>query len=125
MKHAKVNARQERILLLILLSVVLLSLILFALWHLFSEDAVFAVVTVSGKVYARLPLDTDGTLRIEGVGGYNLLVVRDGEVSITDADCPSHDCVKQGAISPDTPLNLRVITCLPHEVTVTLRGGDE
>ncbi|MDR2931659.1 MAG: NusG domain II-containing protein [Oscillospiraceae bacterium] len=40
---------------------------------------------------------------------------------MTDADCPSLDCVHAPAISSPG----QVIACLPHRVLVRLTGGEE
>ena len=115
--------KRELILMLVLLSLVVSALLVYLLLGLQRGDEWQVVVEIEGREYASLPLDTDTTLRIECEGGYNLLVIEDGRAFIRDADCPGGDCVRHGVIDPDTPLNLRMISCLPHAVTVYLRKG--
>ncbi len=122
---AEKSKRRERNLMLVLLSSVLLALALYFLSGMQGGDGTLVVVEVRGEVYATLPLNEDASLRIEGDGGYNLLVIRDGKASIEDADCPGHDCVRHGTISPDTPINLRMIACLPHSVVVYLKENGQ
>lgn len=50
--------------------------------------------------------------------GTNHLVIQDGKVWISDANCPNQDCVKQGKIS----MNGEMLVCLPHRVTVSIVG---
>ena len=117
------NKKRERILMLVLLATVLVALAIYLLIGLGKADSWWVIVELDGEVYATLPLDVNATLRITCDGGYNLLVIKDGEAYIESADCPGGDCVRFGTISPNSPLNLRVISCLPHAVTVYLKGG--
>ena len=50
--------------------------------------------------------------------GTNTLIIQDGEVWISEANCPNQDCVKQGKIS----MNGEMLVCLPHRVTVSIVG---
>ena len=79
------------------------------------------VVTVDGKEYASLPLDEDAELLIESEGGTNLLIISGGKAYVVEADCPDRLCVRQGWIGYDG----ESIVCLPHKLTVTVRGGAE
>ena len=78
-------------------------------------------VRVSGMVVATYALDKDGSYRIEGKdGGTNLLVIRDGTASVTEADCPDKLCVGMGKIR----YSGQSIICLPHEVVISITGGE-
>ena len=46
----------------------------------------------------------------------NILNIQDGNVWISEANCPNQDCVKQGKIS----MNGEMLVCLPHRVTVSI-----
>ena len=102
---------------IILISALLLvSLALLCAVLLFSNtDTEEAVVRVDGKEAVRLPLDKDTEYLIEGVGGSNLLVIKNGEAFITEADCPDKVCVRTGKAS-----NIKSLVCLPHKVVVTV-----
>lgn len=50
--------------------------------------------------------------------GTNQLVIQDGAVWISEADCPNQDCVRKGKISQSGEL----LVCLPHRVTVSILG---
>ena len=119
----KQKKKREAILMLVLLFVVIAALGIYLIINLEGQGDLEVVVDVEGRIVKVLPLDQDATYRIEGVGGYNLLVIRDKKAYIESADCPGGDCVRYGAIDPDMPLNLRMISCLPHAVTVYLREG--
>ena len=90
--------------------------------HAFGEsvDARSAVVHDSnGKEYV-LPLNKDAVLGVSTDEGHNTIQVKNGEVSVSDADCPNHDCVNQGAISKAG----QQIVCLPHKLTVDISDKD-
>ena len=105
----------KKLLLLLSLSALLLSLIACGKQ---SADELTVTVKVSGEVIARLPLSEDTELTIEGVGGTNLLVIKDGAAWVTSADCKNQICVNTGKIDGTSMLGM--ITCLPHEVVIYL-----
>lgn len=72
-----------------------------------------AQVYSDGKLVCTLDLsqDTERTVRCEG--GYNTLRVHDGKISVTDASCPDHTCMKAGAKSGGAP-----IICLPNRLEI-------
>lgn len=73
------------------------------------------VVRVDGEEYARLPLDEERELLIEGVDGTNLLIIKDNKAYISDATCPDLVCVHTGYAS-----ELKTIVCLPNRVSVSI-----
>lgn len=90
--------------------------------ELLKEDGAFAVVVVDGTETARYPLDTDAEIRLESpIGGYNILVIKDGKADVTEASCPDHVCVDQRAVSRTG----EAITCLPNKTVITIEGPDE
>ena len=79
-------------------------------------------VRVAGEIRGTYRLDAEQTIRIEGIGGTNLLIIADGSASVTEADCPDALCVDMGKISRAG----QAIVCLPHQVVVeVLDGSDE
>lgn len=58
------------------------------------------------------------TYTIVTAEGTNELVIQDGSVWISKADCPNQDCVQKGKISQ----NGEMLVCLPHRVTVSILG---
>ena len=76
-------------------------------------------VALNGNVVAQLPLWADCTRVFESERGSNTVVIRDGGVSVTEADCPDKVCVDQGVIR----YNGESIVCLPHKLVVTVVGG--
>lgn len=86
-----------------------------------SHDGNGAVVIYEGKEKtAAYPLSENREAMIEPQGGgQNLLIIRDGEAWIEEADCPDRLCVKQGHISKTG----QSLICLPHKLTVMIEGG--
>ena len=78
-----------------------------------------AVIHAGDSKEYRHPLTESGEFRVEGEGGYNVVRIKDGQVSIAEADCPNGDCTRQRPIShPGEQL-----VCLPHRVWVEIEGS--
>lgn len=77
-------------------------------------------VTVDGQIYGEYPLDTDQIIELRTDSGFNSLRIQDGQVFMTDADCPDKYCISKGRIlrSGET------IVCLPHKVVAEIRSGE-
>jgi hypothetical protein len=77
-------------------------------------------VTVDGTVVETLNLHKDADMVIDGYGGTDHLVVKDGYASITEASCPDKVCVRTGKIHRSGEL----IVCLPNRIVVTIEGEE-
>ena len=75
-------------------------------------------VTVHGEEFGSYSLAEDQTIDIDGT---NRLVIEDGTARMEWADCPDQVCVNHRAVSR----NGESIICLPNEVVVSVRGGEE
>ncbi len=88
----------------------------------FRSDAACAEIVQDGKVIGTVRLD-GGTqdIRVETEdGGYNIVHVENGGVSVIDADCSGHDCMRQGTVCRTG----ESIICLPHRLTITVKSTD-
>ncbi len=89
---------------------------------LFSGGGAAVEVRVDGNVIAVYSLNKDRTVTINGVGGSNVLVIKNGEACISEADCPDGLCVKTGNIK----YKGQSVICLPHRVVIEIiAGADE
>lgn len=79
-----------------------------------------AEIIQNGKVIKTVPLSEDTEFTITCEDGYNTVVIRNGAVMISDADCPDRVCVKTGAISGGAV----PIVCLPHRLEVRVINGE-
>ncbi|MCD8326600.1 MAG: NusG domain II-containing protein [Lachnospiraceae bacterium] len=82
-----------------------------------TETQRYAVIEVAGEEVARLPLNENTTYTIDREDDmYNVVVIEDGSVYMSEANCPNLNCIRQGKISEvGVP-----IVCLPHQVIVMI-----
>ena len=80
-------------------------------------------VRVDGKLYSSYPIAQDRQYPIKTAYGTNVIEISGGTVSVTEADCAGHDCIRQGKISRCN----ETIVCLPHKlvVEITQRSGQQ
>ena len=90
-------------------------------WPRGSGDALTAVVTADGEELDRFaPADLAAGPRTYTHNGYTLTVAaEDGGLRVSEADCPTQDCVHTGAISRSG----QSIVCLPARIIIQLTGG--
>ena len=81
------------------------------------------VVEIEGKVVDQFDLATDlEPQRIETKHGYNVFEIADGQVRVSEADCPDLLCVHTGWRQHVG----QVIVCLPHYFVLRIVGdGDD
>lgn len=104
-----------------ILAAAVILLAAFAVWgagRLFSGDPGKLRITVDGEVYGEYPLDQEREIRI---GDTNICRIRDGEVSMTWADCPDQVCVETLAINRDGG----TIVCLPNRVVLEITDAGD
>ena len=81
-----------------------------------------AEIVSDGEVIETVDLSkVTGTYEIEvnTESGYNKISVEPGRIAVIEADCPDKICVNQGYIEAG---NLPIV-CLPHKLTITMKGG--
>lgn len=83
-----------------------------------SGGAKEVTISVDGDVFDTYSLEEDQTVEI---GGTNRLVIEDGTARMEWADCPDQICVNHRPVSR----NGESIICLPNEVVVSVKGGEE
>ena len=74
-------------------------------------------ITVDGEEYGVYSLEEDQVIHI---GDTNVCVIKDGYVTMTEADCPDHLCMKQKRISKKGG----TIVCLPNRVVLEITGDE-
>ena len=83
-----------------------------------------------GKEYYDLvPLNAPGEIIIrQDKGQENIIHINKNSVVMHSANCPNHDCIRQGEMTLDN-IAYRVfqswITCLPHEISLELIPRDQ
>ena len=107
---------------LLLLAAFLFWLIPFLLNKLNNNLPAAVAVYQDGQRIADYSLREDQTLAIPWEEEYyNLLLIENGEASITDADCPDQLCVRQRSISRKG----ESIICLPHRLVIQIESNEE
>ena len=119
-------------------AILLVALLLYGGYRLANAGAGGTVlITVGGQENSRLSLDAEGIYLIrEGSDlrklssaevtaditdkKYNILTIKGGRASMTEAGCPDLLCVHQKDIS----LKGEQIVCLPNKVVVSVVDGD-
>ena len=114
----KLLSNKKRADLILVVALLLLAGILYLTMNANRQEGGVAVVRVNGVETERHSLAVDGTFPLNG--GTNILVIRDGQAWLSEANCPDLLCVKQGKIH----YTGQVITCLPNRLTVTVEGGE-
>ena len=107
---------------IILAAIILAAGILSSVLLIYGGGAGAAVrITVDGTEYGTYDLDTDRIIQVESNGHFNTVEIKDGQVSIIDADCPDRLCIRQGWISRTS----QSIVCLPNKVVIELTGPQD
>lgn len=76
-------------------------------------------VTVDGQQIASYPLSEDREVTIKTGNSdehINILVIKDGKASISEADCPDKICVESRAVS----FVGETVVCLPHKLVIEI-----
>ncbi len=98
----------------IVIAVVLICALGIWLYPAMSSTGTYAEIQQMGNVH-KLPLGTDTTLQIENA----TVIVKDGAIAISSAECPDQVCVKTGAISREG----ESIVCVPNKIVITIEGA--
>lgn len=92
------------------------------------------IIQSGGDLYATYSLFEDRTIEVPAPGSakaadqsgsghkytkYNIVVIKDGKVSVTEASCKNQVCVRHGEISRSG----ESIVCLPNRLVVRIEGG--
>ena len=86
-------------------------------------------VTWDGQPLIDLPFAQAHTVEVRSPGGgHNVVALTGDSVCMESADCENQDCVQMGTVTRDN-LEVRVmggfIICLPHRVSVEVRGDQD
>jgi hypothetical protein len=78
-------------------------------------------ISIAGELYGTYSLDDDRIITIDNNENYNKIVIKDGKVFMSDADCPNKVCVKHSPIDSTG----ESIVCLPNKVLIEIVGGEK
>ena len=78
----------------------------------------YITITVDGNELGTYSLGKDQTISI---GHTNICEIKDGKVTMTEADCPDKLCIHQKAISTKGG----TIVCLPNKVVLEIESSEK
>jgi hypothetical protein len=79
-----------------------------------------AEIYEDGVLTRVLPLDGASDIVVNTSRGYNRIIVENGGVRVSEADCDSQTCVHSGTkVLPGD-----MIACLPHRLVIKIGGGE-
>lgn len=91
-----------------------------ALYLYLLESGETAEIYSQGALYATVDLGRDATYVVISDSGSNTIVVQDGEITVTEADCPDQICVNHGPAKAGRP-----IVCLPNELVISVAAEED
>ena len=95
------------------IGILVITFMLFLAYIIISKNGNYVQVRVNGKIVAVHSLNKNGIYPIVDKGK-NVLVIKDGEAYIKEADCPDKLCVKQGKVRKVG----QSLICLQNKVVV-------
>lgn len=98
-------------------AILLIALAAFGIYLLFAKEGNTVIVSVDGKEQYRFSLEQEITQTVQNeTGNLNTVVIQEGKVSVSDANCPDGICVAHHPISKVG----ESIVCLPHKLVVSV-----
>ncbi len=95
---------------------VTVGILVFFLYFVNADSGNIVTVEKDGQIIETLKLDEDIERNYDFDGETNTLVIKDGKVNVTQANCPDGICVNHKSINKSG----ESIICLPHKFVVTV-----
>ncbi|MEG0153095.1 MAG: NusG domain II-containing protein [Cellulosilyticaceae bacterium] len=111
----------DKIIIISLLVVSFLPYLVFGLIRVRDYNATYAVITIAGKPYDKIKLTGhkgETQYLIETPNGNNLVLIKDEEIAVIDADCPDGVCTESGFVKKPG----QSLICLPHKLSIAIEG---
>ena len=103
---------------ILIAAVLVIALISFAAIKMTQKDGKEVVVTVNGEEVYKTSINKDQTYKIPEKNGTNIMQIKDGKVTMKQADCPDQICADHKAIEKSG----ETIVCLPHKVVIEIKS---
>ena len=94
--------------------IIVLAVVFIFLFSFFKVQGKQVVITVDGEAFGKYSIDYDQEIEVKTELGVNTVVIRDGKVSVSNADCPDKYCVNHVAVDETG----ETVVCLPHRMIV-------
>lgn len=102
------------------IALIIIAALFLVLWLIPKPEGATVTIMVDGDFYKSVPLDTDTEIVVESEYGKNTVIIKNSEVSVTDADCPDKLCEKDSISKSGES-----IVCLPNRLCVTVEGENK
>lgn len=109
--------KKNDIILFALVTIIALTVFLFYSVTGKSDEGI-VIIKVDGEIQGRYSLIENQTIEIND--GTNILIIKDGEADMVEAECPDKLCVNQKPVSK----NHENIICLPNKVVVEVESNE-
>ena len=96
--------------------IIVLAVVFIFLFSFFKVQGKQVVITVDGEVFGKYSIDYDQEIEVKTELGVNTVVIRDGKVSVSNADCPDKYCVNHVPVDETG----ETVVCLPHRMIVVV-----
>ena len=105
--------------LILIVCLILLALISLLLIRSFQQEGRQVSVSINGEIYAKYPLSSDVRVVLPtGADGANrnVLVIENGQASVSEADCPDLICSHHRPIAMEG----ETIVCIPNRTVIAI-----
>ena len=106
---------------ILIAAVLAISLISLAAIKMTQKDGKEVIVTVDGKEVYKTSIKKDQIYQIPEKNGTNVMQIKDGKVTMIEATCPDHYCMRQKAVDEHGGS----IICLPNKVVIEVENTAE
>ena len=103
---------------ILIAAVLVIALISFAAIKMTQKDGKEVVVTVKGEEVYKTSISKDQIYKIPVKNGTNTMQIKDGKVTMKEADCRDQICADHKAIEKSG----EPIVCLPHKVVIEIKS---
>mgnify|MGYP004721699379 CR=1 FL=1 len=103
---------------ILIAAVLVIALISFAAIKMTQKDGKEVVVTVKGEEVYKTSISKDQIYKIPVKNGTNTMQIKDGKVTMKEADCRDQICADHKAIEKSG----ETIVCLPHKVVIEIKS---
>lgn len=109
-----------------LVLIAFIGIVLLLFWSIpllfYNQKEAYVTIYQNGDIYFKGSLAEDNSISISDChGNYNLILINNNTVKMSDAKCPDKLCIKQGNISK----NGESIICLPNRVVIQITSEEE
>lgn len=113
---------KTRVWVLLIVALAAVCAVLLVVRHTQQQTGDQVCIYQDGTLVQTLPLSENKTLTFQtDSGGYNIVVIENGAVRISEASCPDQICVKHGP----TTQTADPIVCLPNKLVVKIIAQGE